>query len=229
MKLVIALVGKPCSGKGTVALLLAHFFNDTHISAEHHRFSDPLNAILRHLALPRTRENLQKLPVALVQAFGPDVVTNALAYCIEHSNARVIILDGVRWDTDIAMVKRFPKHYVIAVDAPIAVRFARAQKRNRAGEAETTWDAFVALDEAPTESAIPRLRTIADACINNDADDAVYETEYLTLRKKLFPIFSNTLIPLLFSTPASSPTPQETPAQGETPCSTPPDSACSGG
>lgn len=166
MKLVIGIVGEIGSGKGTFAAFVTEVLGPRR--AARVRFSDVLRDTLTLWNLPHSREHLQALPVAMSTAFGADALTRAVQKRIEDQRADVILIDGVRWPSDVSLIRSFPRNLLVYITAEPQVRYERLKARNEnAGEAAATFERFLTEGRAENERYIPRLGATADVRIVN--------------------------------------------------------------
>lgn len=188
MKTVIGLVGENGSGKGTFAEILARLLPGRRVA--HIRFSHVLRDTLALWDIPATREHLQKLAVVMNTAYGPGSLTQAVEARISASDAEIVILDGVRWETDAAMIRRFPRNLLVYVTADIQTRYHRllARKEN-AGEDRTTFEQFQREERAENELLIPGIGKTADVTIVNDGTmDALTNTAAAVIAQYIEPV-----------------------------------------
>lgn len=167
-RLIIGLVGRQGSGKGTAANLLKERYG-----AEVFRFSTVLGDVLARLAIERTRDNLITLSETLRHAFGEDV----LAYAIERdavgSEAELVVIDGIRRIEDLAALEPLPHFKLVEIAAPAKTRYERMKHRGeKSGEAEMSWDEFAEQEKAPTEITIPEVAARAWKAIDNGGTQA---------------------------------------------------------
>lgn len=167
IELVIGVVGEKRSGKETFVKLLQEIAQDKKI--KHSRFSDILFETLSFWNIPSTRQNLQKLAVIMDQGYGAGTLTRAVEQRIARERADIIILDGVRWQTDIEMVRRFPNNLLVYITAEPIVRYERTKTiKEKAGEDSTTFEQFIAEEQAPNETQIPIIGNGANFKIANN-------------------------------------------------------------
>lgn len=174
-KIYIAIIGKMAAGKGTFGEMLRQEvlrrrapIEGPEIRLVAHRFSDPINDILKILYLPQKRENQQVLSKILREHFGGESIGRILQERAKAADAEIIILDGVRRSQDVAMLRGLPNSYLVAIKAPMESRFEWLRKRNdRPGDAEKTWEEFMAENEAESESKIDEIIKEADIMIDN--------------------------------------------------------------
>lgn len=184
MKIIIGLVGEKGSGKGTFTDLLQEVLPNKNVIQL--RSSDVLKETLESWNLPKTRENYQKLAVAMRDTFAPDALTQAMYKRIINTEADVVIFDGVRWETDVKMLKQFPQSYIVYVTAGLPVRYQRLKtRREKEGEATTTMDQFVKEEQAETEVLIPKIGTEADFKIINEGTLEDYKGKVKKIASKI--------------------------------------------
>lgn len=121
---------------------------------------------------PRNRPNQQFLSTKLREAFGEEVLGNALQKRAETDNADFIFFDGVRRPQDVVMLRRLSESLIINLVADMNVRFERLRKRaDRPGDAEKTWEEFQSEQAAESESRIDEIARYADVHIDNSHDN----------------------------------------------------------
>ncbi len=167
--IVIGLVGEKRGGKGTFTRLLAEIL--PHAKIIRLGFGDIVGDILDILDMPRTRNNMQKLPVGLMTTFDdPAVITNAMRHRIGVLDADIVILDGIRTFPDREMLGSFPRHLLVYVTASVETRYQRAvQAAEKIGDAKLTFEQFLAQDNAEIERLIPAIGAKADYVIQNES------------------------------------------------------------
>ncbi len=173
MKLVIGIVGKIRSGKGTVEQILTQKFKQNGFSVISHRFSDVLRETEKGWNLPTGRETQQKLVLAMRHYFGQDVLAKAVYSRVLESQSDIIILDGLRWiDADYPLLRNLPNNFLIYVDAPAEIRWQRSliQDNQKLDEDGASFESFLIRDEAPNERDILLFKSRADFIIDNSKD-----------------------------------------------------------
>ncbi len=185
--IVIGLVGEKGSGKDKFAEFLVQIARGRCVVTA--GFSDILYDTLSEWGISPTRVNLQKLPVAMDGAYGEGTLANAVALRLEKIYADVLVVRGMRWDPDVALIRRLPKNSIVYVTASASVRHARTLARGeKAGETETTFEQFMREEQAANEVGIPRIGASADYKIVNEGTLADYKSEvarvYSTIRAR---------------------------------------------
>lgn len=167
IKIIIGLVGKKLSGKETFVELLKNMCGSKPAITQL-RSSDLIADILDLVDLPHSREHMQKLPIALINAFGNNVITNGMRKRIQEADGNIIIFDGVRRKTDAEMIKKMGG-IIIYIDANTKTRFDRTRKRKeKVGENSVTWEKFLEQDQAEIELEIPEIGKLADCQLDNN-------------------------------------------------------------
>lgn len=165
---VIGLVGEKGGGKGTFAQILAEE-TPSNLRCVRVRFSDLLRETLHAWALPVTRANLQNLSRIMVQTYGNGTLAQAIAQRISRTAAHIVVLDGVRWEEDRALVRSFSQHLLVYVTADPHMRYARIRSRGEnADDTESGFATFMAEERAVAEQDIVRIGATADITIRNE-------------------------------------------------------------
>lgn len=164
-KVIIGLVGEIGSGKGTFVELLADVSPNLKVSKI--RFSDVLLETLKIWGIPQTRNNLQNLAVIMKNNFGP-VLSHAVYMRILSNSADVAVLDGVRWQSDVDLVRGFPQNFLVYITAPSNIRYDRIKSRKeKEGEFNISYEQFVKEGKTENEALIPKIGLQADFKIIN--------------------------------------------------------------
>ncbi|MEK7655252.1 MAG: AAA family ATPase [Patescibacteria group bacterium] len=162
-RLIIGLVGRKGSGKGTVAKILKEKYG-----ASVYRFSDVLREILDLLFVEKSRENLVQLSEILRNEFGQDVLKLALLQKIRNDTSALIVMDGLRRLGDLEGLKDISNFQLVCVSVPPGIRYERLKARGEnAGETTRTFESFMELEKAPTEVTIGPVEELADITLDN--------------------------------------------------------------
>lgn len=124
---LIGLTGTNASGKGEAAV-----FFQTHGFA-YFSLSDVIRDELRNQGLLINRDNLIRTGNELREEFGPDILARRIMEKIERSS----IIDSIRNPHEIRYLRSQGRFLLLAIDAPLEVRFTRAQRRGRDESAAT--------------------------------------------------------------------------------------------
>lgn len=130
-KLIVCLTGMPGSGKTTIADGLKPQGYET-LS-----MGDAVRDEAARRGLEPTRENLGRLMLELREGGGPGAVAELIRPKIESSASDVILVDGVRSNDEVAVLRSIGNVKLLAVHASTDVRFGFLQKRARSDDPQT--------------------------------------------------------------------------------------------
>lgn len=179
-KIIIGLVGPIASGKGAISDYLKQKYN-----AGYHRFSNIMRDLIKRLGLPESRENLQQISICLRRDFGEDLFARAIKAEVENDEHEIVVVDGIRRQSDITFLRELPNFILIYIDADIQTRYQRTVKREEnASDAEKTFEQFMAESNAATETSIPELKSLATEEIDNNGTlEELYEKIEIIIQK----------------------------------------------
>ena len=163
-QIVIGLVGEMSSGKGTVAHHIAEKYGSST-----YRFSTILRDILDRVYIKHARENIQKLSTFLRQTYGEDLLSKVIYYDVKKDPAPIIVVDGVRRQSDVGYLKEMPGFALAYIDASLETRYRRISERNENVDDQTmTLNSFKKQQEDESESQIRTLKSEANFIIDNN-------------------------------------------------------------
>ena len=87
--------------------------------------------------LESTRDNLGKLMLELREKNGPGAIAQLVESQIESSTANVILIDGVRSNDEIQVLRKFGTVKLLAIHASTTGRFNFLLKRGRSDDPQT--------------------------------------------------------------------------------------------
>jgi len=159
---LIGLTGTNGAGKGEAA---AYLRNKGYACLS---LSDALREELAARGLPASRDNLIAVGNELRARFGADVLAR-------RTMAKVLgptIIDSIRNPREVEYLRRREDFILIALDAPIELRFARTKARGR-DESAATLEEFRGKEEiemagSETGQQLARVMAMADRSITND-------------------------------------------------------------
>ena len=168
--MIIGLTGKNAAGKGEAASYLQSkgfvYFS----------LSDELREEAREKGIEDIREDLIKLGNELRKKF-------SLGYLASKINKKILlqkkerknnfVVDSIRNPGEINELKKNKGFILLGTDAPVELRFERAKKRGRAGEASTLQH-FIKLEEKEnfknrSNQQLDKCLEMADKIIVNDS------------------------------------------------------------
>lgn len=171
--LVLGLAGEFLSGKSSAAAFYVDKF-----SAKRLRFSGILDDILGILDLPLTRDNEQKLGVALRESFGEGVLAYALAKSARFGKKEIFVVDGLRKIEELQVLKQLPEFKLIYIQSTLENRFNRLQQRDeKEGEKYLSKEEFVKSHEHEADKDICKLGQFADFVVENDGSKSNFQDQ----------------------------------------------------
>ena len=167
-KLVIGVTGTLCCGKGVVSQLLKAKGCDTDT------FSSIIKDSLKAHGIEINRKNLQDEGNRLRKEFGGKVLAERLL--LKHKDSsKPLVIDGIRNVGEIDYLKKHSHFFLIAVDAPIELRYSFTKKRG--GEKDMIdYDEFVLLDQRDRGMNEPANGQQVGVCLTY-ADYLLYNDE----------------------------------------------------
>lgn len=164
--MLIGLTSRNAAGKDKVARYLV----------EHHAFgyfslSDILRKELKKKGLPITRENLTAEGNAQRQAKGAGVLAERALAELEGVKAGVVV--SIRNPGEVSTLRKRDDFILVAVDAPVQLRYERAKARSRSDDAKTL-EEFIRDEQAElagneNEQQLERVFRMSDLVIVNDS------------------------------------------------------------
>lgn len=167
-KLYVGLVGENGAGKGTVASIIQARIKT--LTVGHITFSSVLRETLEIYDIPLTKHNFQVVIVALEKEFGQGLLTRAVRKRALAMNKDIVILDGVRWYTDLHMVRDFKDNLLVYVTADPELRYQRRKARKeKVSEDVMSWEQFCEEEIAENEVYVADIgKKHADVKISNN-------------------------------------------------------------
>jgi len=159
---LIGLTGTNGAGKGEAAAFFAGR------GYEHHSLSDAIRDALAAEGLEASRDNLIRKGNQLRREGGPD----ALARLILAKVRGPAVIDSIRNPSEIAALREAKGFYLVALDAPPALRFGRVSRRGR-NESAPDLAAFLRKEAEengsdPGAQQLGPCMALADATVIND-------------------------------------------------------------
>ncbi len=170
---LIGLTGTNGSGKGEAA---AYFERKGYA---YFSLSDLIRKELQKSGASVTRDNLIKRGNELRERFGPDI----LAKLVMKEVKGKAVIDSIRNPSEVEYLRKQKGFILLAIDAPVELRYERVKKRGRQ-ESASTLDEFIKKEkEEMTESLrgqqLHSCMKLADLIIVNDGslDDFHHKLE----------------------------------------------------
>ena len=116
--------------------------------------------------LESSRENLGKLMLELREQNGPGAIAELIKPEIESSSSNVILVDGVRSNDEIQVLKKFGNVKLLAIHASTGTRFDFLQKRGRSDDPQTQ-EHFEERDNRELGVGISNSIALSDYAISN--------------------------------------------------------------
>ena len=159
-KLLVCLTGMPGAGKSTIA---------DGLKPKGYEIINLGNAVREEAKkrnLDPTRENLGKLMLELRENNGSGAIAELAKPIIESSNANVLLIDGVRSNDEIQVLKKFGNVKLLAIHASTDTRFDFLQKRGRSDDPQTK-EHFDERDNRELGVGISNSIALSDYAISN--------------------------------------------------------------
>jgi len=160
---LLGLTGTNAAGKGEAAA----FFMKRGFA--YLSLSDVLRGELSKRGLEASRDNLIRTGNALRRRCGADILARRVLRRVRGDT----IIDSIRNPAEVARLRTRPGFRLLAVDAPVAIRFERARRRGR-DESALTLEEFAAKEreERSGDTGAQQLHLclrLADATVINDS------------------------------------------------------------
>jgi len=159
-KLLVCLTGMPGAGKSTIA---------EGLKSKGYEIVNLGNAVRNEAKkrnLEASRENLGKLMLELREKNGPGAIAELVKSEIESSSANVLLIDGVRSNDEIQVLKKFGNVKLLAIHASTDTRFSFLQKRGRSDDPQTK-EHFDERDNREMGVGISNSIALSDYAISN--------------------------------------------------------------
>ena len=164
--MIIGVTGRRGSGKDTVA----DYLKDRHGFSALDFTRDVLSSELKKRGLAVTRDNLISLAMEGRRKAHNGIWAEKLSDVVKAKGKGDFVISGVRFMEE---VETFKKHLgedfiLISVICDDKARHERCRKRGTKGEANLTFEEFMAKDERPTEKAILKTMRDSDYAVDNN-------------------------------------------------------------
>lgn len=160
-KLIVCLTGMPGAGKSTIANgLKEKGYEILNMGNEVRKEAEKQN-------LDPTGENLGKLMLELRDKNGPGAVAELIKPNISNSKSDVVVIDGIRSDAEIQVLKKLGDVRILSVHASTDTRFKFLTKRGRSDDPQKR-NHFDDRDSRELKVGISTSIALADESISNN-------------------------------------------------------------
>jgi len=159
-KLLVCLTGMPGAGKSTIA---------EGLESKGYEIINLGNAVrdeAKNRNLEASRENLGKLMLELREENGPGAIAELVKSKIQSSTANVLLIDGVRSNAEIDVLRKFGTVKLLAIHASTDTRFNFLQKRGRSDDPQTK-EHFNERDDRELGVGVSNSIALSDFAISN--------------------------------------------------------------
>lgn len=175
--MILGLTGTYAAGKGTVAeYLIGKGF-------QYYSLSDELRLLLREKGIMPSRDNLIKAGNELRRKYGSGFLAELVLKRIKGApSVANAVVDSIRNRGEISALRELKGFYLVAVDAPVDIRYERAKKRNSERDPKT-FSQF--LTQEKREMAGRDVEQQLAACIKEADFTILNDSDYKKLYKEI--------------------------------------------
>jgi dephospho-CoA kinase len=179
-KLIVCLTGMPGAGKSTIAAGL-HKKGFTSIN-----MGDAVRAEAKKRNLEPTAQNLGKLMLELREKNGQGAIAELIKEQITNSVSDVVIIDGVRSNAEIEVLKKIATVKLLSIHASTNTRYSFLSKRKRSDDPQDR-KTFDERDNREINVGISASIALADESISNNnlTIDQLIDTAYTIIQNWL--------------------------------------------
>jgi len=176
-KLIVCLTGMPGAGKSTIANGLKEK------GFEIINMGDAVRAEAEKRNLEPTSQNLGKLMLELREKNGPGAVAELIKPSIENSNSNVIVIDGIRSNDEIQVLKKSANVKLLSILASTDTRFIFLHDRGRSDDPKSR-EIFEERDNRELSVGVGKSIELADESISNNqlTKDELIEAAYQVIQ-----------------------------------------------
>jgi len=176
-KLIVCLTGMPGAGKSTIANgLKEKGFKIINMG-------DAVRAEAKKRNLEPTGQNLGKLMLELREKNGPGAVAELIKPSIENSNSDVVVIDGIRSNDEIEVLKKSANVKLLSILASTDTRFTFLHERGRSDDPKSR-EIFEERDNRELSVGVGKSIESADESISNNelTKDELIEVAYQVIQ-----------------------------------------------
>ncbi len=160
-KLIVCLTGMPGAGKSTIANGLKEK------GFEIINMGDAVRTEAEKRNLEPTSQNLGQLMLELREKNGPGAVAELIKPSIENSNSSVIVIDGIRSNDEIKVLKKSANVKLLSILATTDTRFTFLHERGRSDDPKSK-EIFEERDNRELSVGVGKSIESADESISNN-------------------------------------------------------------
>jgi dephospho-CoA kinase len=179
-KLIVCLTGMPGAGKSTIASgLQKKGFSSINMG-------DAVRVEAKRRNLEPTGQNLGKLMLELREKNGQGAVAELIRDQIINSKSDVVVIDGVRSNAEIDVLKKLATVKLLAIHASTDTRYTFLSARHRSDDPQNR-QSFDERDNREIGVGISASIALADETLSNNnlSVDQLIETAYQIISKWL--------------------------------------------
>jgi len=179
-KLIVCLTGMPGAGKSTIASgLQKKGFSSINMG-------DAVRAEAKRRNLEPTGQNLGKLMLELREKNGQGAVAELIRDQIINSKSDVVVIDGVRSNAEIDVLKKLATVKLLAIHASTDTRYTFLSARHRSDDPQNR-QSFDERDSREIGVGISASIALADETLSNNnlSVEQLIETAYQIISKWL--------------------------------------------
>ena len=128
---------------------------------------DAVRAEAKKRKLEPIGENLGKLMLELREKNGPGAIANLIESKIQNSSSEVIVIDGIRSNAEIQVLKKIGNLRILSIHASTDTRFDYLTKRGRSDDPQNK-ESFEKRDDRELGVGISTSIALADETISNN-------------------------------------------------------------
>jgi dephospho-CoA kinase len=160
-KLIVCLTGMPGAGKSTIANGLKSK------GYEIINMGDAVREEAKKRNIEPSSQNLGKIMLELREKSGPGAVAELIQNKIKNSMSNVIVIDGIRSNEEIQVLRKFGTVKLLSVHASTDTRYSFLLERRRSDDPQTR-DNFDERDVREIKVGISTPIALADESISNN-------------------------------------------------------------
>lgn len=164
MHMILGLTGTNACGKGVFCSILKEAY-----AFAVHSLADPLREEAVSRGIEPSTKNLIALGNEMREKYGPGALAKLILKRLPKED---VVVDSIRNPAEVTELRKLPSFVLLALDAPLKMRYEREHARGRIGNART-FDEWLAIEkmedeENPLHLQVHACMKLADYTIQND-------------------------------------------------------------